>query len=111
MLGHDEFTPEDALERLGREYKLGGDAALDAFANAEPIMYIAAIEQSYREDGDFEGLEDYQRVVSEHFQKAVLKSIGRDGFKSWHRIVELARENGDDETADRIENFIEARKH
>ena len=103
----EDFTPEEALERLRREFEIGGDEAIDKLTETEPFILIAAVEQSFREEEDFEGLENWEQEFSEACREAVIGSIEKDGFANWHRIANLARAEGEDITADRIENFIE----
>ena len=105
------MTPKERVEQLQRIYEEGGDEALSDFANTNPVEYIRAIEAFLMVEGDDEGLEEFQAAVSEAFRDAVDHHITRDGFKGVDELVRIARENGMDDTADKIASHLQRLRH
>ncbi len=101
------MTPKERVEQLQRIYEEGGDEALSEFADTNPVEYVRAIEAVYIVEGDDEGLEEFQMAASEAFRRAVDDSITQDGFVVWHDVVRIARENGMDDTADKIASYLQ----
>ena len=105
------MTPKEHVEHLQRLYEEGGDEALSEFANADPIEYLSAIEATYIVDGDDEGLEEFQAAISKECRHAVEDHITRNGFVVFDELVRIARENGMDDTADKIASHLQRLRH
>ncbi len=73
------MTPKERLEKLELILEEGGDEALSRFLETNPDEFLKAIEAFYILNGDDEGLDE---------------------------IIRLARELGDNETADKIESLL-----
>ena len=73
------MTPKERLEKLERILEDGGDESLSRFLETNPDEFLKAIEAFYILNGDDEGLDE---------------------------IIRLARELGDNETADKIESLL-----
>ena len=95
-------TAKARAERLLRVYEDGGEEALLEFARTSPTEYIEVIEAIYIVEGDDEGLEEYQAEVSAMSRDAVDDILTKDGFAIFDDLVRWARENGEDDKADRL---------
>ena len=100
------MTPKERVEQLERIYEEGGDEALSEFVNTNPIEFLKAIEATYIVEDDDEGLEEFQAAWSEAVRRAVDDHITRGGFVVIEKLVRIARENGMDDTADKIAAVI-----
>ncbi len=105
------MTPKERVEQLYRIYEEGGDEALSEFANTNPIEYLDALEAVYIVEGDDEGLEEFQATTSAEVRRAVEDLITRDGFVVFDELLRVARENGMDDTADKITSFLQRMRH
>ncbi len=105
------MTPKERVEQLQRIYEEGCDEALSEFVNTNPIEFLRAIEATYIVEDDDEGLEEFQAAVSEEARRAVEDHITRDGFVVFDRLVRYARENGMDDTADKIASYLQRLRH
>ncbi len=105
------MRPKERGEQLERIYEEGGDEALSEFANTNPIEYLDALEAIYIVEGDDEGLEEFQAATSAEVRRAVEDLITRDGFVAFDGALRFARENGMDETADKIASFLQRMRH
>lgn len=105
------MTPKERVEQLQRIYEEGGDEALSEFANTNPIEYLRAIEATYIVEDDDEGLEEFQAAASEACRRAVEDHITRDGFVVFDELVRIARENGMDDTADKVASYLQGLRH
>ena len=104
-------TAKARVERLLRVYEDGGEEALLEFARTSPTEYIEAIEATYIVEGDDEGLEEYQAEVSALSRKVVDDILTKDGFAIFDDLVRWARENGEDDKADRLESHLKRLRH
>ena len=105
------MTPKERVEQLERIYEEGGDEALSEFVNTNPIEFLKAIEATYIVEDDDEGLEEFQAAMSEEARRAVEDHITRDGFRVFDELVRRARENGMDDTADKIASHLQRLRH
>ena len=105
------MTPKERIEQLQRIYEEGGDEALAEFANTNPIEYLDALEAVYIVEGDDEGLEEFQAATSAEVRRAVEDLITRDGFVVFDELLRVARQNGMDDTADKITSFLQRMRH
>jgi len=106
MMNPEEITPEEALDRMIAEYEQSGDDGLGTFATSEPLTYIAAMEQMYRDDDDYDGLIDFQDQLSTWIRAILENSIAERGFTHWYELTNICRESGDHEAADKIERHM-----
>ncbi len=105
------MTPKERVEQLLRIFEEGGDEALSEFADTKPVEYVRAIEAVYIVEGDDEGLEEFQAAWSEAVRRAVDDHITRGGFVVIEKLVRIARENGMDDTADKIASYLRRLRH
>ena len=105
------MTPKERVEQLQHIYEEGGAEALSEFADTNPVEYLRAIEAAYIVEGDDEGLEEFQAVASEAVRRAVEDQLTRGGFVVWDKLVRIARENGMDDTADKIASYLLRLRH
>lgn len=105
------MRPKERVEQLQRIYEEGGDEALSEFANTSPIEYLDALEAIYIVEGDDEGLEEFQVATSEAIRRAVEDHLTREGFVFFDDALRIARENGMDDTADKIASFLQRIRH
>ena len=105
------MTPKERVEQLQRVYEEGGDEALSEFANTIPVEYLKAVEACYIVEGDDEGLEEFQAEMSAACRRAVEDSLTQDGFAVFDKLVRIARENGMDETADKMASYLQRLRH
>ena len=101
------MTPKERVEQLKCIYEEGGDKALSDFQNTNPVEYVRAIEAAYIVEGDDEGFEEFQAAWSEAIRRAVKDHITRDGFVWGDELVRIARENGMDDTADKVTSYLQ----
>ncbi len=105
------MTPKERVEQLQRIYEEGGDEALSEFADTNPVEYLRAIEAFLIVEGDDEGLEEFQAAMSEEARRAVEDHITQGGFVVFDKLVRIARENGMDDTADKIASHLQRLRH
>ena len=101
------ITPKERVEQLQRIYEEGGDKALSEFANTNTVEFVRAIEAIYIVEGDDEGLEEFQADWSEAIRSAVADAITQNGFVGVNEMVRICRENGMDDTADKIASYLQ----
>ena len=105
------MTPKERVEQLQHIYEEGGDEALSEFATTNPIEYLDALEAIYIVEGDDEGLEEFQAATSAEVRRAVEDHLTREGFAVFDETLRIARENGMDDTADKITSFLQRMRH
>ena len=109
------MTPKKRAEQLKRIYEEGGAEALSKFtdrlAETNPVEYIEAMEAVYILEGDDEELEEFQAKLSRNIQQSLDDHLSKDGFAGFDEMIRLAREQGEDEAADKIEAYLKRLRH
>ena len=96
------MTPEDRIDQLLRIYENGGIEAVSEFSNTNPAEFFEAM-VAISDDESFAELRDSMWPM---FRSAMIELLTQYGFAKSDEWIRIAREQVDDESADRLEDFL-----
>ncbi len=105
------MTPEERIDQLLRIYLEDGyiafSEALSEFAESNPGECVETVAAFC----NLEGNEKFRATVVATFQHVFEKILTNDGFAGLERLVRIARKNGMDDEADKIESYWMPSRH